>query len=72
MSISHTRIFNIELQAADLQPSDPRVVSANDRLERLQQEHNLFGGGSGAQVEEFPHQNFVEDQNFDEATGLVC
>jgi hypothetical protein len=47
-------------------------VSANDRLERLQQEHNLFGGGSGAQVEELPHQNFVEDQNFDEATGLVC
>ncbi len=62
----------MEFQAADLQPLDPRVVSANDRLERLQQEHNFAGNGSGVHSEHHQHQNIAEDNDFDETTGLVC
>ena len=61
-----------EIQAADLQPSDPRVTSANDRLERLQQEHGHLGGSSGSHVEQPRQQNVGEDTFFDETTGLVC
>jgi hypothetical protein len=62
----------MNLQAADLQPSDQRVVSANDRLERLQQEHSHLGGGSGANFEQPQQQNVAEDNYFDETAGLVC
>ena len=65
-------MFANELQAADLQPSDPRVVSAQDRLERLQQEHDFYGGSSGLHAEQPREQNVAEENNFDEATGLVC
>jgi hypothetical protein len=47
-------------------------VSANDRLERLQQEHNFVGNGSGLHSEQHRQQNIAEDNDFDEATGLVC
>ena len=60
------------LQAADLQPSDPRVVSANERLDRLQQERNLLGGSSELHAELPDQQNLAEQNFFDETTGLVC
>ncbi len=47
-------------------------MSANDRLERLQQEHNFVGNGSGLHSEQHRQQNIAEDNDFDEATGLVC
>ena len=62
----------MKLQAADLLPPDPRVVSANDRLERLQLEHRQLGNGSDAIFEQPQQQNVAEDNYFDETAGLVC